>query len=160
MSGERPMRRATREIADPASVRAILEEATVLFLGIHDEPAPYVIPVCFGLAGDVLYIHCAAEGTKLDLLRARPEVGFSATTTFTLVTGATACDFGCRAASIVGTGRARIVTDEAERKRALEALMRHYAGQRSEEIPFRGAAVDRTTIVAIDIGTLRGKRIG
>ena len=160
MSEYRPMRRATREIDDPAEVRAVLEEATVLFLGIHDEPAPYVIPVCYGLEGDVLYVHCATEGTKLDLLRRRPEVGFSATTPFTLVTGATACAFGCRAASVAGTGRVRIVTEETERARALAALMRHYAGPEGERLPFSSEVVRRTTIIAIDIETLRGKRIG
>lgn len=160
MNGNRPMRRAAREITDPAALRAILQEATVLFLGLHDEPAPYVLPVCFAHDDDCLYIHCAREGTKLERIRARSEVGFSATTPFTLVTGPTACDFGCRARSVVGTGRARIVTDDAERARALAAIMRHYAGSRADTLFLRTESVDRTTVLAIDIETLRAKRIG
>jgi uncharacterized protein len=155
----RPLRRSSREITDPADIRAVLEQATVLYLGLHDEPAPYVLPVCFAHGQGVIYIHCAAEGTKLDLIRARPAVGFSAATEMTLVTGDTACAYGCQAASVVGTGRARLVTDEAERARALEAIMRHYAGPAADGLSYEPASVARTAVIAIHIDTLRGKRI-
>jgi uncharacterized protein len=157
---ERPMRRIQREVTDPAALRAILGEATVLFLSFHDEPAPYVIPVCFGQVEDTLYVHCAAKGTKMDLLAARPDVGFSATTQMIVTSGETACDFGCRAQSVVGTGKARIVEAEEERRRGFDSIMRHYiGGAAAEPLVYKPGSRERTSLLAIDIESLKGKKI-
>ena len=65
------MRQKAREITDRAVLCAMLDGMDTLFLGIHDEPAPYVVPLNFGYAyGENLtfYFHCAQEGYKLELL--------------------------------------------------------------------------------------------
>lgn len=155
------MRRASREIVEPQELDAILSEARILFLALRDEPAPYVLPVCFGHEPAVLYIHCAREGSKIDLLRAWPEVGFSACTDMTVIPGAAACDFTCRARSVIGTGHARVVESNEERVRGLTAIMRHYeTGPAAERPVFAPGPVSRTCVIAIRIDSLRGKRIG
>jgi uncharacterized protein len=154
----RPMRRSTREITDPAELDAVLDQAAVLSIALHDEPAPYVLPVCFGRVGRVLYVHSAASGAKIDLLRARPEVGFSASTEMSLRPGATACAWGCQARSVCGTGTARITGDPEERRRGLEAIMRHYAAD--APVDFSPESLARTCVIAIDVASLRGKRVG
>jgi uncharacterized protein len=153
------MRRAKHEITDPAELDRVLGEAQVLFLGLHDAPAPYVLPVCYGHDRGVLYVHSAAIGTKVDLLRACPDVGFSASTDMTVIPGAAACAFTCTAESVVGVGRARIVEDAGERTRGLEAIMRHYDASRDQHV-FSPDSLSRTLVIAIDIGSLRGKRVG
>lgn len=73
----RPMRQRARQVTDRAILRAMLDQMDILFLGIRDEPAPYVVPLNFGYDFDddlVFYFHCAKAGTKLDLLRADPHV--------------------------------------------------------------------------------------
>jgi nitroimidazol reductase NimA-like FMN-containing flavoprotein (pyridoxamine 5'-phosphate oxidase superfamily) len=161
---DRRMRRAEREITDPAALEQVLAAARVLFLALRDEPAPYVIPVCFGLDAGTLYIHSALGGTKMDLLRAHPVVGFSACTDMTVIPGALACDFTSAARSVVGTGRARIVESDEERRRGLDSIMRHYtdapAGPPAVEPVYRPATLSRTCVIAISIGTLRGKSTG
>ncbi len=132
----RPLRRAAREVSDPAEIEDILRDAKLLFLAIADEPAPYVLPVCFGFDQGVLYVHSAKEGTKIDLLRAHPVVGFSASTDVTVIPGASACDCTCTGRSVVGTGTARVVEDGEERLRGLDAIMRHPRARR-ERIPMR-----------------------
>jgi nitroimidazol reductase NimA-like FMN-containing flavoprotein (pyridoxamine 5'-phosphate oxidase superfamily) len=57
------MRRAEREITDQAAIAAIFDAAPLLYLSFHDEPAPYVVPVCFGIEGDTLWVHSARAGT-------------------------------------------------------------------------------------------------
>jgi uncharacterized protein len=153
------MRRAEREISDPAQIQEILAMSPVLFLALHDAPAPYVVPLCFGCADQTLYVHGAATGTKLALLAANPSVGFSASTEMIVVPGKAACSFTCRAQSVLGTGRARVVTDEAERRRALDLIMRHYAPQ-AAPFSYAPGAFARTTVIAIDIEAVRGKRFG
>ena len=152
------MRRTQREVTSPDEVRAILAEATVLFLSFHDEPAPYVIPVCFGQDGDTLYVHGAARGTKMDLLAARPEVGFSASTEMVVTSGETACDYGCRARSVVGTGTVRIVDGAEERARGFDTIMKHYV-ESAERLTYKPDTRERTCLLAIRIESIRGKRI-
>jgi nitroimidazol reductase NimA-like FMN-containing flavoprotein (pyridoxamine 5'-phosphate oxidase superfamily) len=154
------MRRAEREITDAAALDDILSRAQVLYLGVRDEPAPYVIPVCFGVDGRTLYVHSALAGTKIDLLRLHPVVGFSACTEMTVRPGAAACDFSSSARSVVGTGRARMVETDAERIRGLDSIMRHYAAEPDAKHSYRRGALSRTCVIAIRIDTLRGKETG
>lgn len=124
----RPLRRSAREITEPGELDAILSEAKLLFLALADTPAPYVLPVCFGVVDGILYVHGAREGAKIDLLTAHASVGFSAATEMSVVAGNAACGFSCTGRSIVGTGTARIVEDDEERRRGLDAIMRHCTG--------------------------------
>jgi hypothetical protein len=71
--------------------------------------------------------------------------------------GSAACDFTTAARSVVGTGRARIVEDEAERIRALDSIMRHYTGKEFGRDAYRPGPLSRTCIIAIRMDTLRGK---
>ncbi len=157
---DRPMRRAEREIIDRAAIDAVLASARVLFLALRDEPAPYVLPVCFALEKDTLYVHSALAGAKIDLLRRSPVVGFSACTDMRVIAGSAACDFTSAARSVVGTGRARIVENEGERRRGLDAIMRHYADGLFTEASYRPGSLSRTCVIAIRIDTVRGKSTG
>jgi len=160
-SDSRLMRRAEREITDPAILDEILREARILFLGLRDEKAPYVLPVCFGHEGGTLYVHSAMAGTKIDIMEVHPIVGFSACTELVVKSGASACDFSSQARSVIGTGRARIVTEPEERIRGLDAIMRHYAiGPAAEKPIYKPATLARTCVIAIRIDSLRGKRTG
>jgi hypothetical protein len=153
------MRRAEREITDPRELDDILAEARVLYLGLRDEPAPYVLPVCFGHEQGTLYVHSAPAGAKIDLILADPAVGFSASTEMTVQPAPTPCGFTSRARSVVGTGRARIVEDDAERKRGLDAIMRHYADSASAH-RYAPGPLSRTCVIAIRVESICGKRTG
>jgi nitroimidazol reductase NimA-like FMN-containing flavoprotein (pyridoxamine 5'-phosphate oxidase superfamily) len=63
------MRKANREIRDRGAVLAIIEEAPVCRIGLADGGMPYIVPMNFGLGENCLYLHCATEGRKLDILR-------------------------------------------------------------------------------------------
>ena len=155
------MRRAEREITDPALLSEVLEKATVLFLALQESPAPYIVPVCFGHENGTLYVHSAAAGKKIELLRANPLLGFSAYTDMTVIPGPFACDFTSRAQSVIGTGRGRIVENDQERTHGLDVIMRHYAtGPVSAHPVYRAASLARTCVFAISILSLRGKKTG
>jgi len=84
-------------------------------------------------------------------------VGFSAHADYALVRGDAACDCGVRASSVAGTGVARLVTDEREKLRGLDAIMRHYGEGRPA---YRQETLARTCLIAIAVRTVRGKRLG
>ena len=153
------MRRAEREITDPSLLTELLEKATVLFLALQDSPAPYIVPVCFGHENGTLYVHSATTGTKIDLLRANPLLGFSACTDMTVTPGTAACDFSSRAQSVVGTGRGRILNGEEERAHGLDVIMRHYSTGTDSPV-YRPDTLARTCVCAISILSLRGKGTG
>lgn len=79
---QRPMRQKARQVTDRALICAMLDEMDTMFLGIHDEPAPYVVPLNFGYALEedtlVFYFHCAQAGQKLELLAKNPHVSLTA----------------------------------------------------------------------------------
>jgi nitroimidazol reductase NimA-like FMN-containing flavoprotein (pyridoxamine 5'-phosphate oxidase superfamily) len=154
------MRRSEREITDGETLQGVLSSAQVLFLAFRDEPAPYVVPVCFGMHQGTIYVHSALAGTKIDLLRRDPVVGFSACTDMQVMPGAAACDFSASAQSVVGTGRARIVESEDERIRGLDLIMSHYADGHGVPPAYRPGSLSRTCVIAISVDTLRGKSIG
>ena len=151
------MRRHEKEITDPVQIASILDRARVLCLALHDEPAPYVIPVSFGVEGGTLYVHSAPRGAKIDLLASHPRLGFTAWADETLVTGESACDWGVRASSVAGIGTARVVTDPPEKLRGLDAIMRHYGAAGPV---YRPDVLARTTVIAIAIDSMRAKRVG
>ena len=67
-----PMRQRTRQVTDRAILCEMLNQMDTIHLGIHDEPAPYVVPLNFGYTFDddlVFYVHCDRDGYKVDLLR-------------------------------------------------------------------------------------------
>ena len=152
----RPMRNFKKEITDRAELEEILAKAEVLFLALHDEPAPYVLPLNFAYADGVIWFHCAREGTKLDLIRRDPRVGFSAVTDAGVVAGAAACDFAATGCSVVGRGTARIATDPAERRRGLDALMSRFGMERPE---YRSDSLERACVIRVAVEGLRGKRL-
>jgi len=155
----RHMRRPDTEITARTQLEYVLRKARVLFLCMNDAKAPYIVPVCFGWEKDTLYVHSALSGTKIDLLRADPAVGFSACTDMTLVPGATACNFSLRAESVAGTGRGRILADEKERAHGLDLIMQHYNDGKKTPV-FAPGSLARTCVIAITILTLRGRQLG
>lgn len=74
----RPMRRKARQINDVNDLRAVVEECTVVRLGIIDDEGMFIVPVNFGYDWDMarnggvavpklsLWIHSAAKGRKAD----------------------------------------------------------------------------------------------
>ncbi len=145
------MRRKDREIKDPGQIRAVLERARVLHLGLYDGEYPYVVPMHYGFTlGDgtlTLYVHCAKEGRKLELLRRDGRVFFEIDTDEALLPAGTACAWGARYASVMGRGRASVVADAEEKCRALALLMKTQTGGDWSFTPGMAAAV---TVLRID----------
>ena len=152
------MRRTDRQITDPGQIRAILERARVLHLGLRDGDYPYVVPMHYGFTladGKLtLYTHCAREGHKLSLIRRDGRAFVEIDTDESLVPGEKPCAWGARYASVMGRGRAAIVEDAAEKCRALTLLMRTQTGKDFSITPEMAAAV---TVLRIDVETYTAK---
>lgn len=158
------MRKSDREITDVQEKFAALLRCGFLTLAIGGGNAPYCLPLNFGaeLQGEnlVLYFHCAKEGTKLDLLRKNPRVGFSAANMLRVFCkGAPPCGYTADYESICGTGRAEIVEGEAERLHGLQVLMSHYSAEEFSADSFSPHALSLTCVVRVMADSWTGKRL-
>ena len=150
------MRKANREVKEPNAIRAIMEEAPVCRIGLSDNGMPYVVPMNFGLGEDCLYLHCAAEGRKLDIIRQNSRVCFEMDLLREVVRGGSACGFSARYASVIGFGRAVILDDATEKRTALDRIMEHYG----EKGPFayQDDVLATTTVIRVAIEGLTAKQ--
>lgn len=127
------MRRNDRQVTEWETIHSVIQKCKVCRLAIITPGSPYIVPMNFGYSyqEDVLtlYFHCADEGRKLDLIRKNPRVGFEMDCDHNLIPGETACGYGYRFSSIVGTGTVSIVEDVREKQNALSLLMQHQTGK-------------------------------
>lgn len=153
-----PMRKANREVTDPAELDEILRSATVMRLGLCVDDVPYVVPLNFGYEPGRIYFHSAREGRKLDMIARNEKVCFEAEGGYDLISADKPCDYWTRFRSVIGWGRARIVTDPDERLHGFKVLMRHVAGRECTDQDFPAKHADLAHIVAIDIERMTGKK--
>jgi hypothetical protein len=151
------MRRADREITDPAQVAALLARERVLYLAMCDDGVPYVLPLSYGFDGQTLFLHSAPAGRKLEVLRRHPRVCFAVTVDAELVRGETSCACTFKYRSVVGEGIVHFVADEAEQRRGLDVLMRQYGGVGGD---YKAESTAQTAVLRIEITSLSGKQSG
>ena len=151
------MRRNDRAVTDPVEIVDIMSRCEVLHLAIAAEPAPYLLPVNFGMEPDgmTLYVHGAMEGTKYDLLAKNNHVGFEMECTNGLVLDETGHSCTMNYESVMGWGIVSEVTAPEEKLHALDRIMRQY---HAEDFPYSRAVADRTRILCLRIQERTGKR--
>ena len=129
------MRRKDREITDIETLRAILDSAKVMHLGMVDTGRPYVVPLNYGYTlseegGLCLYFHSALAGRKLEILKEDPSVFCEISVEHGLNgEGSDACVYSYKYASIMGPGRASMLTSAEDKKAALDIIMRCQTGR-------------------------------
>ena len=115
---------------------------------------PYAVPVNHVLAGDVLYIHCAAEGHKLENIAHEERVSYCAVADARVLPEALSTLYE----SAIVFGRAALVTDPAEKLRGLELLAVRFCGALTPEAEkVIATSASRTAVVRIRIERITGK---
>ena len=110
----------------------------------------------FGLGKNCIYLHCAAEGRKLDIIRRNDRVCFEMDLFREVILGQSPCGCSCRYESVIGFGRAVIVDDAGEKKAALDRIMEHYGEQAPPA--YKPDILEKTTVIRIAIERLTAKR--
>lgn len=153
------MRRTDREVKELSDKLHIIEQAKIVHLAMFDDAYPYIVPLHFGYAYDdgtlILYLHCAKEGHKLDLIRKNPNVCIEMDCGIELVSGGeNPCMYGARYASVIGRGRAEIVSDTAEKIRGLSLLMQH---QTERSFAFTEQMAESVAVIRIVVSDFTAK---
>ena len=155
------MRRSDREITDRAEIVRIIDACDCCRVGFADAGGVYIVPMNFAYMDNgalgALYFHGAKEGRKVDAFTRGADVAFEMDGAMEIVESSVACEYGCTYESIVGNGRAGVVTDEAEKCRALSRIMLQQTGH---EFAFAREQAQSVAVLKIEASSFTGKRRG
>ena len=141
--------RGSHEIA---VIHAILDEGLVCHVGFVHDGQPYVMPTTYVRLGDHVYLHGAAASRMLTALADGTRVCVEVTLVDGLVLGRSAMHHSMNYRSVVLLGTASDVTDVAEKRRALEALVEHVVPGRMGEVrPPSANEIAGTRVVSVPI---------
>lgn len=140
---------------DQQCIQHVLHTAYIIRLAIHDEEAPYIVPLNFGYTDGKIYFHASKTGKKLDLLAANSKVGFQIDTDVAIISSDIPCKNSIKFQSVIGTGTVSIVEEPVEKQRGLLSIS-HQIGNTSEEM--NQSAIDATTVLRLDIVTYTYKQ--
>lgn len=147
------MRRKDREITDDLQIDEIISRCNCCRLGFNDNGEVYIVPLSFGYEKQngkrYFYFHSAGEGRKLDLISRGGTVGFELDCGYQLHTAYSPCGYTAAFSSVIGTGRAEILTTAAEKTAGLQSLMRHTAGL--EDCSFDPEMLEQVCVFRLEV---------
>ena len=150
-----PMRRKDRETTREEAL-AILDRSSCGVLSTVDGGNnPYCVPLSLVRCGEWLYFHCALEGHKLDILRARPKVcvAFVGTVTFP------ENHFTAVYESAIVFGTAEEVTGDTEKLHGLRVISERFTPKNMNAFDEEAKKMlSRTGVWKIHIDEITGKR--
>jgi hypothetical protein len=120
-------RGAGRARTDRAELYAALDAGLVCHLGVVLDGAPVVVPTVYGRLGDTLYLHGSTGAATLRAAAAGAPVCVTVTHVDGVVYARSVFHHSMNYRSAVVHGRARLVTDGAERTAGLRAVTEHVA---------------------------------
>lgn len=147
-----------RAAYDRAAVEAILDEALVCHIGFVVDGQPFVIPTIHARVEGRLYVHGSAASRMLRALGEGPQVCVTVTIVDGLVLARSAFHHSMNYRSVVVLGRARFVTDPAEKVAALEAVVEHVVPGRSREVRAPNEKeILATSVLRLDLAEVSAK---
>lgn len=151
----REMRRKKQQLSEEETIE-ILKSHTSGVLGVTgDDGYPYTVPLSYIFKDGKLFFHCAREGHKLDGIQRNDRVSFCVIDADEVAQKTFTTHFR----SVIAFGRARILTDDQERRSALMDLVGKYspdatAAEGQKEIE---SGWNRVCVVEVRIEHMTGK---
>lgn len=147
-----------RAVYETERIYAILDEGVVCHIGFAVDGQPYVIPTGYARADDELYIHGSPASRMLRTLGD----GIDCCVTVTLLDGfvlaRSAFHHSMNYRSVVVLGRARVITDPAEKTKALRSFTNHIVPGRWDEVrPASDHELKATTVLALPLAEASAK---
>ena len=149
------MRRKDREIKDKELMLDIINRAEEGFLAMSLNDQPYVIPVNFGYENNIVYIHCALQGKKLEIIRANPKVCITFCVDTDIDMRGPAMTWTTNYQSVVAFGTAELIEDLKERQKGMNVFLTHYSGKGMD---FEDKHLAKVMLIKVKIEEMTGKR--
>ena len=129
MTTVREIRRRERALTGQEAREVLARAEHGVLSTVGADGWPYGVPVNHVLSGDTLYLHCALAGHKLENIAHEERVSFCAVASAAVVPARLSTLYE----SAIAFGRAAVVTDAGERKRAFELLAARFCGGMTPE---------------------------
>ena len=150
----REMRRSQQQLSDTESVEILRRGTSGVLALTGDGGYPYAVPLSYVYREGVIWFHCAVTGHKLDALRRNDKVSFCVIDRDQVIPEKLTSAYR----SVIVFGRARVVEDEAEKRRAARWLGEKYDPTDSSGMDREiDAALPRMTVIRLDMEHITGK---
>jgi uncharacterized protein len=151
----------TKFITDEKQIFEIIDRCDSCFISMVDgKNRPYLIPMNFGREEDILYIHSAPEGKKIDIINKNPNlcIGFTTDHSLTHQDKDVACSYFMRFRSVITYGEAKDVIDNDEKTRILNIIMKKYTGQ--DDFSYNLPSIKNVQVYKIKMRNSTAKTMG
>ncbi len=141
-------------------IERIILQCDVCNLAMVDlDNNPYVIPMNFGYEQDVVYLHSAQTGKKMDILAKNRQVSLSFSTDHELrwQSEKVACSYSMKYRSVLASGRVEFIEDLDEKATALNIIMKNYT---DGEFTYNDPALRDVAVFRVVLETLEGRAYG
>jgi uncharacterized protein len=151
-------RLSKRAVYDKAQVHAILDEGFLCHVGFTQDSQPYVIPTLYARSGDMIYMHGSGASRMLKTLAQGVDVCVTVTLVDAYVLARSAFHHSMNYRSVTVLGRARLVSEQAEKMEALRVITDHIVPGRWDEV--RGPnelEMKQTVVLALPLEEVAAK---
>jgi nitroimidazol reductase NimA-like FMN-containing flavoprotein (pyridoxamine 5'-phosphate oxidase superfamily) len=157
------VRRRDREVTDEAWVRALLHRAPFGTLATAHDGQPFLNTNTFVYVEEeqAIYLHTARTGRTRANVEGEERVCFGVSEMGRLLPAKVAVEFSVEYAGVVVFGRAAVVADEDEARRALQRLLDKYFPHLRPGRDYRATTPEelaRTTVYRVRIDRWSGKQ--
>ncbi|MEI7499345.1 MAG: pyridoxamine 5'-phosphate oxidase family protein [Bacteroidota bacterium] len=120
---------------------------------------PYVIPMNFGFKDDVIYLHGAQHGKKIDILNKHPEVCINFTTDHVLryQNEQVACSWSMKYRSVLCYGNVEFIKDPEEKISSFHIVMAHYT---KGDFKFNPPSIKEVNVWKVKVVKFEGRAYG
>jgi hypothetical protein len=149
--------KAIEDIRDKGQMEEIIGQCSICHVGMVDGDRPYVLAFNFGYHDGAIYLHCAQEGKKLEVLRRNPKVCVEFNTGHELFArkARIACTWRWRYRSVLAHGKAELIEDYNRKVDALNVLMGNYTEM---DFAYAKPAVNNVMIIRIAVEEMSGRQ--
>lgn len=144
------------ECTDKEKIDRLLTKAPTGYLGLSTDGVPYVVPLNFVWTNGFIYVHGAAEGRKIDMLRENQHVCFTVSEHYGTMVHPIPAKTDTAYMSVILFGKAEIISDLDEATAAMQALLTKYVpGYYSSPLSkthvekYRSSLGSRTVVIKI-----------
>jgi nitroimidazol reductase NimA-like FMN-containing flavoprotein (pyridoxamine 5'-phosphate oxidase superfamily) len=149
-----------RKIENQQTIDEIIQKCDVCYVGMVDKDhTPYVLPFNFGYEQGVIYLHSAPEGKKVTILEHNNQVciAFSTDHVLRYQNEDVACSWSMKYRSVLAYGQVEFITDMEQKARALNVIMKKYAGK---GFTYNKPALENVKVYKIMVSRFEGSAYG
>jgi len=148
------MRRKDREMLKEDSIKLLETAAIGTLTTVNEDNTPYAVPMNFVYVKEVIYLHSAVVGKKLDNIKNNNNICFSVFDAVELMPEA----FSTKYQSVLVVGKIHEVEDPVEKKEGLIAMVKKYSSEFYEAgLKYIDKASEKTKVLKIEIHQITGK---